>query len=124
MLDGISSRLGESCDLGRYFTSLYIFLGLLGTFWGLLGTINAVSDVIKNLSVSGTDVAAMFDELKLGLEAQLSGMDAAFSSSLFGLAGSLILGSLICNLARRKKRSSTILKNGYRGSPVCRRGLL
>ena len=117
MLDGISSRLGESCDLGRYFTSLYIFLGLLGT-------INAVSDVIKNLSVSGTDVAAMFDELKLGLEAQLSGMDAAFSSSLFGLAGSLILGSLICNLARRKKRSSTILKNGYRGSPVCRRGLL
>jgi len=94
LLDGISSRLGESRDLGRYFTSLCIFLGLLGTFWGLLGTINAVSDVIKSLTVSGTDVTAMFDELKTGLEAPLSGMGTAFSSSLFGLAGSLVLGFL------------------------------
>jgi hypothetical protein len=94
LLDGISSRLGESRDLGRYFTSLCIFLGLLGTFWGLLGTINAVSDVIKSLSVSGSDVTAMFEELKTGLEAPLSGMGTAFSSSLFGLAGSLVLGFL------------------------------
>jgi len=94
LLDGLSSRLGESRDLGRYFTSLCIFLGLLGTFWGLLATINAVSDVIKSLSVSGSDVTAMFEELKAGLEQPLSGMGTAFSSSLFGLAGSLILGFL------------------------------
>jgi biopolymer transport protein ExbB/TolQ len=94
LLDGISSRLGESRDLGRYFTSLCIFLGLLGTFWGLLATINAVSDVIKSLSVSGSDVTAMFEELKAGLDQPLSGMGTAFSSSLFGLAGSLVLGFL------------------------------
>ena len=94
LLDGISARLGESRDLGRYFTSLCIFLGLLGTFWGLLGTINAVSDVISSLTVSGTEVTAMFDELKAGLQAPLAGMGTAFSSSLFGLAGSLILGFL------------------------------
>lgn len=94
LLDGISARLGESRDLGRYFTSLCIFLGLLGTFWGLLGTINAVSDVISSLTVSGTEVTAMFDELKAGLQAPLAGMGTAFSSSLFGLAGSLVLGFL------------------------------
>jgi biopolymer transport protein ExbB/TolQ len=94
VLDGIASRLNESRDLCRYFTSLCIFLGLLGTFWGLLGTINAVGDVIKSLSVTGTDMAAMFDDLKAGLEAPLSGMGTAFSSSLFGLAGSLVLGFL------------------------------
>lgn len=94
LLDGISSRLGESRELARYFTSLCIFLGLLGTFWGLLSTVSAVADVIKSLSVSGIDVAAMFDELKAGLEAPLSGMGTAFSSSLFGLAGSLLLGFL------------------------------
>lgn len=94
LLDGISSRLAESRELARYFTGLCIFLGLLGTFWGLLGTINSVSDVIKTLSVSGTDVAAMFDDLKAGLEAPLSAMGTAFASSLFGLAGSLVLGFL------------------------------
>jgi hypothetical protein len=94
LLDGISSRLSESRELARYFTGLCIFLGLLGTFWGLLGTVSSVSDVIKTLSVSGSDVAGMFEELKAGLEAPLSGMGTAFSSSLFGLAGSLILGFL------------------------------
>lgn len=94
LLDGIASRLGESRELARYFTSLCIFLGLLGTFWGLLGTITAVGDVIRSLTVSGTDVAAMFEDLKTGLEAPLSGMGTAFASSLFGLAGSLMLGFL------------------------------
>ncbi|MBL8645150.1 MAG: flagellar motor protein MotA, partial [Rhodospirillaceae bacterium] len=94
LLDGISSRLAEYRELSRYFTGLCIFLGLLGTFWGLLGTINSVGEVIKNLSVSGTDVAVMFDELKAGLESPLSSMGTAFSSSLFGLAGSLVLGFL------------------------------
>lgn len=94
LLDGISSRLAESRELARYFTSLCIFLGLLGTFWGLLGTVSAVSDVIKSLTVSGSDVASMFEDLKAGLEAPLSGMGTAFASSLFGLAGSLLLGFL------------------------------
>jgi len=94
LLDGIASRLEESRDLARYFIGLSIFLGLLGTFWGLLGTVASVGDVIRNLSISGDDIALVFDDLKTGLEAPLSGMGTAFSSSLFGLAGSLVLGFL------------------------------
>jgi hypothetical protein len=94
LLDGISARLEESRDLSRYFTGLCIFLGLLGTFWGLLGTVGAVGDVIRNLTASGEDIAAMFNKLKTGLEAPLSSMGTAFSCSLFGLAGSLALGFL------------------------------
>ncbi len=94
LLDGISARLEESRDLSRYFTGLCIFLGLLGTFWGLLGTVSAVGDVIRNLTASGEDIAAMFNKLKTGLEAPLSSMGTAFSCSLFGLAGSLALGFL------------------------------
>jgi biopolymer transport protein ExbB/TolQ len=94
LLDGISARLDESRELSRYFTGLCIFLGLLGTFWGLLGTVSSVSDVIRGLSVSATEATAMFDAVKEGLEAPLSGMGTAFSSSLFGLAGSLVLGFL------------------------------
>ncbi len=94
LLDGIASRLEESRDLARYFIGLSIFLGLLGTFWGLLGTVASVGDVIRNLSISGDDIALVFNDLKAGLEAPLSGMGTAFSSSLFGLAGSLILGFL------------------------------
>ena len=94
LLDGIASRLEESRDLARYFIGLSIFLGLLGTFWGLLGTVASVGDVIRNLSISGNDIALVFNDLKAGLEAPLDGMGTAFSSSLFGLAGSLILGFL------------------------------
>lgn len=92
LLDSISARLDESRDITRYQTGLLIFLGLLGTFWGLLETINAVASVIGNLSLSGDDIVDVFDDLKVGLAAPLSGMGTAFSSSLFGLAGSLILG--------------------------------
>lgn len=92
VLDGIASRLEESREISRYFTQLLIFLGLLGTFWGLLGTIGAIGGTINGLSVDGSDMALMFDELKAGLEAPLTGMGTAFSSSLFGLAGSLIMG--------------------------------
>jgi hypothetical protein len=92
LLDSISSRLDESRDITRYQTGLLIFLGLLGTFWGLLETITAVGDVITSLSLSGDDMLAVFDDLQVGLEAPLSGMGTAFSSSLFGLAGSLVLG--------------------------------
>lgn len=94
LLDGIASRLEESRDLARYFIGLSIFLGLLGTFWGLLGTVASVGDVIRNLSISGDDIALVFNDLKAGLEAPLGGMGTAFSSSLFGLAGSLVLGFL------------------------------
>ena len=94
LLDGIAARLEENRDLSRYFTGLCIFLGLLGTFWGLLGTVGSIGDVIRNLTVSGQDMEATFGKLKAGLEAPLSSMGTAFSSSLFGLAGSLALGFL------------------------------
>ena len=94
LLDGISSRLEESRDLSRYMIGLLIFLGLLGTFWGLLQTIQSVGDVIGDLTIGTGDFSAVFGNLKAGLQAPLSGMGTAFSSSLFGLAGSLILGFL------------------------------
>ena len=92
LLDSINARLDESRDITRYQTGLLIFLGLLGTFWGLLETINAVARVIGDLTFAGDDLVGMFDELKVGLTAPLAGMGTAFSSSLFGLSGSLILG--------------------------------
>jgi hypothetical protein len=94
ILDGIRSRLDESREISRYMVGLLIFLGLLGTFWGLLETISAVSTVIAGLEVTAQDVGTMFDELKAGLAGPLSGMGTAFSSSLFGLGGSLVLGFL------------------------------
>ncbi len=93
LLDGIYFRLDESRDLSRYTIGLLIFLGLLGTFWGLLGTVASIGDVIANLSV-GADASVVFSDLKAGLEAPMAGMGTAFSSSLFGLAGSLVLGFL------------------------------
>lgn len=94
ILDGISARLDESRDISRYMIGLLIFLGLLGTFWGLLQTVGSVAAVISGLQVGGGDSTQIFSDLKSGLEAPLSGMGTAFSSSLFGLAGSLILGFL------------------------------
>jgi hypothetical protein len=94
LLDGIASRLDESRDTSRYTIGLLIFLGLLGTFWGLLGTVSSISDVIGTLSVNGGEAGAVFAELKRGLQAPMEGMGTAFSSSLFGLAGSLVLGFL------------------------------
>ena len=94
LLDGISARLEESRDISRYTIGLLIFLGLLGTFWGLLQTVSAVGDVIARMSVEGGDLATMFGDLKSGLAAPLSGMGTAFSTSLFGLGGSLVLGFL------------------------------
>ncbi len=94
LLDGIASRLDESRDTSRYTIGLLIFLGLLGTFWGLLSTVNSISAVIQGLEIGGTEASTVFTELKRGLQAPMSGMGTAFSSSLFGLAGSLILGFL------------------------------
>jgi hypothetical protein len=94
VLDSIGTRLDESREIARYLTGLLVFLGLLGTFWGLLLTVNSVGETIRNLQVSGGEFTVMFDALKAGLEAPLSGMGTAFSTSLFGLSGSLILGFL------------------------------
>jgi hypothetical protein len=94
VLDGINARLSESHDISRYLIGLLIFLGLLGTFWGLLGTITAVADAIAAISVSGTDAVSFFSQLKEHLQKPLQGMGTAFSASLFGLSGSLVLGFL------------------------------
>jgi hypothetical protein len=94
LLDGIHMRIEESHDISRYLIGLLIFLGLLGTFWGLLETVTAVGDTIASLSGVGGDAVSLFEDLKRGLETPLSGMGTAFSSSLFGLAGSLVLGFL------------------------------
>lgn len=94
VLDGIRSRLDESREISRYMIGLLVFLGLLGTFWGLLGTIDAVGKVIGGLEIGSQDFSKVFSELKNGLMEPLAGMGTAFSSSLFGLGGSLVLGFL------------------------------
>lgn len=94
VLDGIHSRMDEQREITRYFISLLVFLGLLGTFWGLLGTINSVGAVIVNLDMSQEDFGKVFADLQSGLLTPLEGMGTAFSSSLLGLGGSLILGFL------------------------------
>lgn len=92
LLDGIRSRLDESRDLSRYFIGLLVFLGLLGTFWGLLETLGGVRDVVARLNLGGEDLTGAFRNLQRGIERPLSGLGTAFSSSLFGLAGALVLG--------------------------------
>jgi hypothetical protein len=94
LLDGIASRLDESRELSRYVTGVMIFLGLLGTFWGLLHTVSSVAAVINSMSLGGGDVNMMFAQLKSGLAQPLAGMGTAFSASMFGLSGALILGFL------------------------------
>jgi hypothetical protein len=95
IMDSIGSRLEEARDTGRYLVSLLVFLGLLGTFWGLLDTIGSVGKAINALDTkASSDSVTMFQELKDGLAAPLRGMGTAFSASLLGLAGSLIVGFL------------------------------
>ncbi len=104
LLDGIAVRLDESRDVTRYLTGLLIFLGLLGTFWGLLQTVTSIGAAIGALSVGSGDMGVMFDSLKQGLEAPLHGMGTAFSSSLFGLIGSLIIGFLDLQAGKAQNR--------------------
>ena len=104
VLDGIRERLDESREISRYLIGTMIFLGLLGTFWGLLGTISAVGQVIDSLDVGSRDFAAVFGDLKAGLQAPLNGMGTAFSSSLFGLGGSLVLGFLDIQASHAQNR--------------------
>ena len=93
-MDSIGSRLDEARDTGRYLVGLLVFLGLLGTFWGLLDTIRSVGITINALDTKSADSVLIFEELKTGLAAPLKGMGTAFASSLFGLSGSLVLGFL------------------------------
>jgi hypothetical protein len=104
VLDGISARLDESREISRYATSLLIFLGLLGTFWGLILTIGAVASVIADMNVGTGDVNVMFNQLKAGLARPLAGMGIAFSSSMLGLAGALVLGFLDLTAGQAQNR--------------------
>ena len=103
LLDSIATRLDEARDISRYMISLLVFLGLLGTFWGLIDTVGSVGKVIEGLKVGG-DAGAVFDSLREGLAAPLGGMGISFSSSLFGLAGSLALGFLDLQAGQAQNR--------------------
>ena len=110
LLDSIATRLDEARDLSRYMTGLLVFLGLLGTFWGLIETVGSVGKVIEGLKVGG-DAGSVFDTLKEGLAAPLGGMGISFSSSLFGLAGSLVLGFLDLQSSQAQNRFYTDLED-------------
>jgi hypothetical protein len=124
MLDGLGSRLDESRELSRYMTGLLIFLGLLGTFWGLLKTVGAVSDVIGGMSVGSGDVNAMFDQLKSGLTKPLAGMSTAFSASMFGLSGALVLGFLDLTAGQAQNRFFNELEEWLAGLTRLSSGVL
>ncbi len=126
LLDSIATRLDEARDISRYMTGLLVFLGLLGTFWGLIETVGSVGKVIDGLKVGG-DAGALFETLKGGLAAPLGGMGISFSSSLFGLAGSLILGFLDLQSSQAQNRfytdledwlATTVREYGSEGAPT------
>ena len=115
LLDGVGTRLDEGRELARYLVGLLIFLGLLGTFWGLLETVRSISSVVDDLTVDSTAKDAgsqMFDQLRSGLRAPLDGMGTAFSSSLFGLSGALALGFWTCRPGKRRTGSTMMWKTG------------
>ncbi len=111
ILDSIATRLDESRDTSRYLVGLLVFLGLLGTFWGLLQTIGSIGDTIRALDPGSGDANDVLESLKSGLSAPLEGMGTAFSSSLFGLSGSLVLGFLDLQAGRAQTRFYTELEN-------------
>ena len=110
ILDSIAARLDEARDTSRYMTALLVFLGLLGTFWGLIETMGSIGNVINSLKPGG-DAAAIFESLKEGLAAPLGGIGIAFSASLFGLAGSLVLGFLDLQMSQAQNRFYTELED-------------
>ncbi|PDT01205.1 flagellar motor protein MotA [Rhizobium chutanense] len=111
ILDSIATRLDESRDVSRYLIGLLVFLGLLGTFWGLIGTIGSISIVIQSLDAGSNGTGDVLSALKEGLSTPLSGMGQAFSSSLLGLSGSLILGFLDLQAGRAQNRFYMELEN-------------
>lgn len=111
LLDSIASRLDESRDILRYLIGLLVFLGLLGTFWGLLDTVSSVAETISGLSTDASQPTLIFEELRAGLAAPLRGMGTAFSSSLLGLASSLVLGFLELQTSQAQNRFYTELED-------------
>jgi hypothetical protein len=109
-LDSLANRLDEARDISRYLTGLLVFLGLLGTFWGLIETVGSVGSIINGLKIGG-DADTVFETLKEGLAAPLGGMGISFSSSLFGLAGSLVLGFLDLQTSQAQNRFYTNLED-------------
>ncbi len=124
LLDSLSSRLDESRELSRYMTGLLIFLGLLGTFWGLLLTVGAVAGVINGMSVGAGDVTVLFDQLKSGLARPLQGMSTAFSSSMFGLSGALVVGFLDLTAGQAQNRFFNELEEWLAGLTRLSSGVL
>ena len=124
LLDTIGSRLDESRELSRYMIGLLIFLGLLGTFWGLLLTISAISDVIAGMSVGSGDINALFEQLKSGLSKPLRGMSTAFSASMLGLSGSLVLGFLDLTAGQAQNRFYNELEEWLAGLTRLSSGVL
>jgi hypothetical protein len=110
ILDSVGTRLDEGRELNRYLVGLLVFLGLLGTFWGLLETVHSISGVIDSMK-TGADTTSMFDDLKSGLSAPIAGMSVSFTSSLFGLSGSLILGFLDLQAGQAQNRFYTQLED-------------
>jgi len=124
MLDSIDSRLDESRELSRYMVGLLIFLGLLGTFWGLLLTVSSVGDVINSMSVGSGDINALFEQLKSGLAKPLKGMGTAFSSSMLGLSGALVLGFLDLTAGQAQNRFFNELEEWLAGLTRVSSGVL
>jgi len=114
LLESVAVRLDDGREVLRYLAGLLVFLGLLGTFWGLLETVGSVGSVINSLR-TGAEAGVLFDDLKAGLSAPLAGMGLSFSSSLFGIAGSLILGFLDLQVGQGQRRFRNEVE-GYLGT--------
>jgi hypothetical protein len=110
LLDSVGARLDESREIVRYLAGLLVFLGLLGTFWGLIETVGSVGRIIASLR-TGQDAAVLFDELKNALSGPLQGMGLSFSASLFGLSGSLVVGFLDLQAGQAQSRFYTELED-------------
>ncbi len=124
LLDSLASRLDENRELARYMTGLLIFLGLLGTFWGLLRTVGAVSAVIHGMTIGSGDIAQLFEQLKAGLAQPLAGMGIAFSASMFGLSSALILGFLDLTAGQAQNRFFNELEEWLAGQTRLSSGVL
>ncbi len=115
ILDSIGTRMDEGREMSRYISHLLVFLGLLGTFWGLIETVNGVVETISGLAVSGGDAEDAIGQLINNLQAPLGGMGTAFSSSLFGLSGSLVVGFLELQANQAQGRFYTELEDWLSG---------
>ena len=124
LLDSLASRLDENRELARYMTGLLIFLGLLGTFWGLLRTVGAVSSVIHGMTIGSGDIAQLFAQLKSGLAQPLAGMGIAFSASMFGLSSALVLGFLDLTAGQAQNRFFNELEEWLAGQTRLSSGVL